>query len=970
MSDMRRALLFCAAIAFAIACGDNVTEPIPDRSTGTPKVLFATSSTDDGLTISTDKDDYAPGETVLFTGAGWPANDVLDILLVDDLQDTLRWSVTTTGDGTFEDATYVVNEADIGVTFTLTATSRSTGATLTVQFTDGTISNATIEMRNSPACSTAQPSGTVNSPICAHSSFTIAGSGATAAQFRWKSPGASGTIVLISQRSPNFPNGTAGTQTYDASFTPSSAGTWTVLLCEGNNADLAPAGQPQCQAGMQRATQTFTVNPASTTTELISSPNPSTPGQSVTFTATVKDQNTNPIGNKGSVTFYEFTGTQTCDALGGATPLAGPIGLSANPSGGQASFSTTTLSDGTHVITACYSGTADLIKSFGSVSQTVAPVVIPTSLTVAAATGTYGGQATLSATLTRTATGAAVSGKSITFRLNGTEVGSALTNGSGIATLLVYLTNNGTAAGTFIDANTYPAGASSGVGASFAGESPLVSSEGSADLTISARPITVKANNAGSITYGDALPTFGYTLVTGSFVGSDEAAFAATLSYLLSGTPNSDGFYDAGTHTITPTWTYNNTNYSISLASPGTGGLNIQPRPILVKANNAGPIFYGDAVPAFGYTLTGNFIGSDETAFAATLSYALSGAPNSDGFRDAGSYTITPSWTYDNDNYAISLATPGTGTLTISPRPITVTANDLGPIYYGDAVPAFGYTLTGNFIANDGTAFAATLSFTLSGANNGDGHRNAGAYTITPSWTYANTNYALTPAAGTLTINKRPITIKANNIAGPIYYGEPIPAFTWSIVTGSFIASDQTAFGSVVTFQVSSPGSPLPVGSHTITPVWSVTGLWTAEKEGNYAITAQTGNITILEWRIAGFYAPVDVPAGATPYNLIKGGSTVPLKFEVFAGTRELTDPSTTVKLQPDGFRATQVTCPSAPVIDDIEFTTTGGTVLRYDATAGQFIQNWQTPKKPNTCYKTTMTTQDGSSIYAFFWLK
>ena len=45
-------------------------------------------------------------------------------------------------------------------------------------------------------------------------------------------------------------------------------------------------------------------------------------------------------------------------------------------------------------------------------------------------------------------------------------------------------------------------------------------------------------------------------------------------------------------------------------------------------------------------------------------------------------------------------------------------------------------------------------------------------------------------------------------------------------------------------------------------------------------------------------------------------------------------------------------------------------TSLRYDTTAGQFVYNWQTPKQPGKCYSVTMTTQDGSSLLAFFRLK
>jgi hypothetical protein len=119
---------------------------------------------------------------------------------------------------------------------------------------------------------------------------------------------------------------------------------------------------------------------------------------------------------------------------------------------------------------------------------------------------------------------------------------------------------------------------------------------------------------------------------------------------------------------------------------------------------------------------------------------------------------------------------------------------------------------------------------------------------------------------------------------------------------------------------------------------------------------------TVLAWSLNGFYQPVDMGM----WNTVKGGSTVPLKFEVFAGQTELTSTSA-IK----SFTTKSVTCPgaSAPT-DEIEFVTTGGTNLRYDTTAGQFVQNWQTPKKPATCHTVTMTTQDGSTISANFMLK
>jgi hypothetical protein len=126
--------------SLAVACGDQPTEVVPERemTQGPGMTADATSSSDDGLLITTNKDDYLPGDTVWFTGAGWPANDVLDIVLEDDpaTHPPHTWTIPVSEDGTFRDSTYVVDVDDIGVTFTLTATSQATGRSLTVTFTD------------------------------------------------------------------------------------------------------------------------------------------------------------------------------------------------------------------------------------------------------------------------------------------------------------------------------------------------------------------------------------------------------------------------------------------------------------------------------------------------------------------------------------------------------------------------------------------------------------------------------------------------------------------------------------------------------------------------------------------------------------------------------------------------------------------------------------------------------------------
>jgi hypothetical protein len=110
-------------------------------------------------------------------------------------------------------------------------------------------------------------------------------------------------------------------------------------------------------AGSTSAPLAENVSPRATSSTLISSANPSTFGQSVTFTATVASGGAG--GLAGSVLFMDGSTVLATVSLSGA---------------GTASFSLSTLAVGSHTITATYSGDVNDSASSASLSQVVNPV--------------------------------------------------------------------------------------------------------------------------------------------------------------------------------------------------------------------------------------------------------------------------------------------------------------------------------------------------------------------------------------------------------------------------------------------------------------------------------------------------------------------------------------------------------------------------------------------------------------------
>jgi hypothetical protein len=421
-------------------------------------------------------------------------------------------------------------------------------------------------------------------------------------------------------------------------------------------------------------------------------------------------------------------------------------------------------------------------------------------------------------------------------------------------------------------------------------------------ITVNKRAITVTAATQSKI-YGDDDPPLSYSITNGSLANGDS----------LSGALSRDTGENVGSYAIGQGSLSGGDNYQLTFAG---AELTITKRAITVTSD-AKSKQYGDADPALTYQVD-NLRQGD----------SLSGALTRDEGQGVGDYAIAQGSLTADTNYDLTFVG---SKLTITKRAITVTAESRSKIY-GEGDPTLTYSITGGSLVNGDS---------LSGALSRNTGENVGTYAIGQGTLGASTNYTLTFVGANLTITQRSISVMAD--AKSKVYGEADPVLTYRVnglINGDSLSGTLSRIAGE------------RVGSYAI-------GQGSLTAGNNYRLTFTGATLTIGSWTLKGFYAPVDMGIK----NNAKGGSTVPLKFEVFAGSAELTSTSTIASsLQ-------KVSC-VATAGDDIEVYATGGTSLRYDTVAGQFIFNWQTPKQAGACYRVTLTTNDGSSIYADFQLR
>ena len=181
---------------------------------------------------------------------------------------------------------------------------------------------------------------------------------------------------------------------------------------------------------------------------------------------------------------------------------------------------------------------------------------------------------------------------------------------------------------------------------------------------------------------------------------------------------------------------------------------------LTVKVNDA-TATYGDAVPSYTVEYEGFVNSEDKDVLGGTLVFACDYAQ----FSNRGAYTVKASG-YTSDNYNINYVD---GTLTISPKPITVTIQNATSVY-GDEVAELKATDSG-IVNNDTNVYSLATTATSTS--------NVGKYAITG--TALDSNYAITFANETdaYEITKRELIITVD--AKKVVVNTTLPTYTYTV---------------------------------------------------------------------------------------------------------------------------------------------------------------------------------------------
>jgi hypothetical protein len=615
---------------------------------------------------------------------------------------------------------------------------------------------------------------------------------------------------------------------------------------------------------------TFTVV-ASTTVDHFSFSNigTQTAGTAFNITITAQDAGNNTVvGYSGNGFKVKLTST---GALVGA-----PVTTPAFTNGVLTNQSVTITNTGNFAITATDTsgGTSatGISNSFDVVAADVATTLVLNSVSPNSVPYGSTGPVTFTGTLTRTNGGAAVSGATVNFTVDGSAAGSGITNGSGVATFTTYNPSALSVASHSVQASF--------TATTLGGVSYLASTSSTLPLAVTKATPTITWANPGDITYGTALSgtqlnatasvpgTFTYTPAAGTvpnagagqtlhvdFAPTDTTHYSdasadvtinvlkatptvtwanpaditygtalsgaqlnATFTWIVDGSPVSV----PGTATYTPAaGTVPNAGAGqtlhVAFAPTNTTNYNSASKDVTIDVLKATPTA---ALKVTNSPTTYNGNGQaanvivDSSSVPGHVANVLTGDAATQ--TNAATYAVTADFVpTDSDNYN-TLTGLSAGNFVINKATPTVTVSfAASPITYDGNPHAASASVTGVGGANISTGHGTlTVSYTPGGNN---APVNAGSYTASAHFASTDDNYnnadSTTPAS--LTIDKATPTVTVSFATSPITFdGDPHPAS--ASVTGVGGANISTGHGTLtVSYTPGGSNAPVNAGSYS-----------------------------------------------------------------------------------------------------------------------------------------------------------
>ena len=318
-------------------------------------------------------------------------------------------------------------------------------------------------------------------------------------------------------------------------------------------------------------------------------------------------------------------------------------------------------------------------------------------------------------------------------------------------------------------------------------------------ITVQKANVTISANNQTSV-YGKAfsLDQTAYTVSGKTFGNVFDVAL--TTKYALG---NGIGEY------AIEIAVKNDANFEISV---NNGTLSVTPAPVRVNVIDQHITFGDKFSPTVDmFTASGIYAGDDVKDVVKISTKYKQGNNN-------GEYALI--CTVDNANYI--LEGNAHAHVYVAKRNITVKVNDVSVIY-GDALDlanCTSYVEDGALVGNDTIVLSYTCTYTQ-----GD---DAGLTKDIIATATASDNYVVTVKKGTLSVAKRPVSVKATDAS--VIYGENAPTFAYEVTSGNFYGTAPTPHYDCA-YSVGDTKAEYAIG--------------VSFEDGNHEITIQSGTLAL-----------------------------------------------------------------------------------------------------------------------------